>query len=603
DPLVLTVAAVNSGELHEKYRLLELAVKGFEQSKHRAYPKFYALVLLAGESRDPARLVELDHMALMRFEEGFKDGSFAPMDQAEIAEILVHNWGRGLFDRNPAMIFPIVKRAGKNFEWLALVLEGEYHIKQAWQARGSGYVNTVTQQGWKQFSDEMAAARNNLTKASDLRPELPLAPARMIYVCLGDSDITEMRLWFDRAVGAQIDYASAWSDLRWGMRPRWYGDEDAMLALGVTAVNTGRFDTDVPRMFYDAVTDVESEMKLQPGEHIYGREDVWPHLQRLYEGYISATAEKWPSSSQGWRSTYAVMAYYAQEYDICRAQFDALNWQPQYDNFGGWDIDLSLLPEEIAARTGPVGATVARAESSRESGDVTASLALYRDLNGSTNADSRSREFIRCRLASLEQEQRLQKGEWIDLQPKDEHDPNWVFSRGKARVLPDGALEVESGPEGHLFYSRVRVGPQFEVKGEFEVVRSSTHDFQAGLVMGLPDFKGYYWNSFRMKRNDTEGRVASFAYGWGRQEVSRRVSSLQNDRNTFDFKLEDSKATASLNGKPVIENAAQPRALRLNDDAYLLGLGAFNDVNDTVIRYRNVQVRRITPATKDPKQP
>ena len=32
--------------------------------------------------------------------------------------------------------------------------------------------------------------------------------------------------------------------------------------------------------------------------------------------------------------------------------------------------------------------------------------------------------------------------------------------------------------------------------------------------------------------------------------------------------------------------------LALGSDAYV-GLGAFNDMNDTVIRYRNVQIRRL----------
>ena len=82
-----------------------------------------------------------------------------------------------------------------------------------------------------------------------------------------------------------------WSDLRWGLRPRWYGDVDSMLALGVTAVKTRRFDTDDPRVFFDVVSDLEAELGLPRGQHIYGREDIWPHMQEMYEGYIAAPSQ------------------------------------------------------------------------------------------------------------------------------------------------------------------------------------------------------------------------------------------------------------------------------------------------------------------------
>jgi hypothetical protein len=42
DPLVLTVAGLNTAEVHEAIRRLERAVRGFEHSRHKAYPKLYA---------------------------------------------------------------------------------------------------------------------------------------------------------------------------------------------------------------------------------------------------------------------------------------------------------------------------------------------------------------------------------------------------------------------------------------------------------------------------------------------------------------------------------------------------------------------------------
>ena len=91
------------------------------------------------------------------------------------------------------MVISIVKERGKPFKWLALMLEGERQIEVAWRARGNGFVNTVTTEGWNGFTEHLALARQSLTKAWELRPDLAAAPARMIYVALGDSDLTEMR--------------------------------------------------------------------------------------------------------------------------------------------------------------------------------------------------------------------------------------------------------------------------------------------------------------------------------------------------------------------------------------------------------------------------
>jgi hypothetical protein len=43
----------------------------------------------------------------------------------------------------------------------------------------------------------------------------------------------------------------------------------------------------------------------------------------------------------------------------------------------------------------------------------------------------------------------------------------------------------------------------------------------------------------------------------------------------------------------VLVNAAEPGAARVCDNQFLVGLGAYNDMNETVIRYFNVQLRRL----------
>jgi hypothetical protein len=405
DPLVLAVAANESASRTDSSNRFERALAAFPGSQHKAYPQLNTMVMLAGQSgNESARASALNVPALQQLRLCFTDGSFTPDDQQELAEIFVNGWGRSFFSRNAPAVCQIAHEAGPSFHWLALELDGEREIAEAWAARGGGYANTVTDQGWQDFKSHLAAARSNLTEAWNLQPGFPLAPARMIYVALGDSDITEMRTWFDRTLAAQVDYSRAWTDFRWGLRPRWYGNEEAMLALGKAAVATGRFDTDVPRKFIDCVSDVESELNLPQGRHIFGRGDIWPDLQRVYEGYVSQ-AQPYPQRLRQWRTAYAATAYFAEKYDVARMQLEMLGWNPQPDILAEWKLDATLWPLEVAARTGSLAGKISAAETAYQNGNFADALKQYSALNSAAVSDARTKEFIRRRLASLQSRQ------------------------------------------------------------------------------------------------------------------------------------------------------------------------------------------------------
>jgi hypothetical protein len=141
-----------------------------------------------------------------------------------------------------------------------------------------------------------------------------------------------------------------------------------------------------------------------------------------------------------------------------------------------------------------------------------------------------------------------------------------------------------------MLYCRSRVGPDFEVRGELEVVRTSNKSFQGGLVMGLPNLHTYSWHAFRIKRNDIEGQLATLSEGWSRSQVYQKLD-LSSERNAFVFRYQRGRASASVNGHEVFKDAPPPRGVHASRRDFLLGIGAFNDMNDTVIRYRNLQVR------------
>ena len=590
DPLLLTIAGDSNVNLFRAVHCLSRAVAAYPDSHYQAYPWLYATLRLERQlDKKPDQAAALQQSALQLLSKCFADGSFTPDDQQVIAEIMINGWGKRFFANNAASICTIVHLAGTNYQWLALSLDGELEINAAWAARGSGGGGSVTQKGWQGFSSHLADARRDLTKAWKMQPLWPMAPDRMITVALGDSDIDEMRTWFDRTTTAQVDYNPAWAEFRWGLHARWYGNNESLLAFGKAAVETGRFDTDVPRKYMDAIHDIELELNLATGRHIYGRSDVWPDLQRMYQGYLAAPSQA--TNRDIWRSDYAVTAYLAGQFEMARTQLAVLNWKPWPESLTGWGADLSQMPLEVAARTGKLGVEVSAAEFQMHNGTARDAMKKYTEM-ADTDSDPLTKQFIQLRLKELGIARQLKAGAWVDWLPSDDHDPTWAFSIGHARRLPDGALEVESGPKGHMLFSKIRVGKNFEVRGQFENVRSTNKNFQGGLVMGIPDIRRFDWYGFRIKRHDEEGDIVSFSQGWSVDQIAHALP-LNDVTNTFDFIFQDNRVTATVNGTKIFDDEAPPEDSNVSRRYYLVGLGAFSDSADSVIRYRHVQLRSL----------
>jgi hypothetical protein len=595
DPLLLTAMSMNTTTWGERTNWLELAAKGFEHSEYNAYVRLFAtLELAAAVSNQPERVAALDAAALPLVRESLVDGSFTAADQEQCAVVFVSGWGKDFFSRNGQAVSQTVNEAGKSFKWLALVLAGQNEINEAWEARGHDFADKVSPDEWLGFRSHLAVARKLFSRAWELKPSRPFAASEMIEVALGEqSGVLEMRLWFDRALAAQIDYPPAWSIMRNGLRPRWYGSLEAMRVLGVTAVNTGRFDTTVPGQFLEIVREIEADQEGPRTGAIYGRADIWPDVQRVCEGYLANPRS--PADADAWRSTYAVASYLAAQYRISRTQLEALHWHLTGAQSRGWGADLSLMSQEVAAHTGAYADRVAEAESARNTGGLAQALESYNQILSERGIGPRVRQFARCRAASLELEKRLQAGEWVDFMPEPANDQNWVFALGGPTLVTTNSLEIGETPGGHLLYSRVRVGRNFEVKGRFEFVKSSVGAFEAGLVMGMPGFDSLHgdwdWYSFRIYQATNSAPTAFFSLGWSTTAFSSPVV-LNSGSNTFTFRLEGNRCSATVNGQAVFIDQKAPASIKSSENGFLLGLGAFHSWPETV-RYQDIQVRKI----------
>ncbi len=593
DPLVLCAAGLLSRNMSEQRHLLERAVAAFPYSNYPAYPQLYATVQLASDldSQSP-RIAELDKQSLALFKKALTDGNLQPSDAPEIAENLVHGWGYLFFQRNGPALAQIARHA-TDFGWLGLVLQGNSEIEEAGKLRKARPGEPLSAKAWANYTNHLDKARTALTAAWERHQDRPIAASGMIFVAMSTSyrDPSEMRIWFDRVTVAQIDYPAAWTTISGGFRPRWHGSHEAMLALGISAVETKRFDTGVPRKFLDIVGDIESELQLETGEHIYGRDDVWPYMQEMYEGYINAPSQR--SGRDGWRTGYAVAAYLAGKYDVAREQLVMLDWKPLPLDLTGWGTDLSDFSLRVAALTGNLGARVVRAERSASGMDFADAYKIYTSLTNSPDADDRTRQFGARRLAILDREQLLATGEETDFLPESDDDHTWGFPRAGARVVDSGAVEIHASERSHCLYSHARVGSEFEVTGEFEVLSSTNKSFETALMMGLPDNRHLTWYGFRMLQDAAGKQHIVLSHGWSRNGAWHSAT-FNDGPNKFRLHVQGGKVDAWINGAQVLDEVVFNDDFRLHSGS-LLGFGTPAEASDATIRYRNVKVRRIFP--------
>lgn len=170
-------------------------------------------------------------------------------------------------------------------------LLGSWEIEEAWKARGSGWASSVTPEGWQGMKEHLAKARQLLMAAAAAEPQVSFAAGQMITVCMGQDRSGEESSWFKKAVSSIPDYPTAWSNMLYASTPRWGGSHAEMLALGQAALDTRRFDTDVPWSYLTAVWAIDEDLNREgdgkPHDlSIWRKLQVWRSIESLFDGYL-----------------------------------------------------------------------------------------------------------------------------------------------------------------------------------------------------------------------------------------------------------------------------------------------------------------------------
>ncbi|EEF62314.1 GYF domain-containing protein [Pedosphaera parvula] len=600
DPLVLFLCARYQMEAQAGDELFQKAAAGMKVAAYAPSVKFCWNLELAhraqGWHRNQA-LLEVDNQNVALLAVMLKEKEFNKSDMSVLKDCIMEGYGANFFDRRKDAVCNTLESTPGAEPWLVHYARGVFYVKKAWEARGSGTSGSVTDEGWRGFTDNLSRAENELTQSWKLNPQDPSAATEMIAVAMGQNVDArkDMRLWFDRAVAAQIDCAGAYHSLFWGFRPRWFGSHEDMLALGRACLKTGRYDTKVPRQFLTIVKDISSEQE-DDYNAIYRRPDVYRDLQMMFDNYIKEPKKaRW---KKYYLSNYAVVAYHADDLAQCRRCLEQLNYVYDDVALNEWNANWVPSIDKVCALTGPAREKVQQGEDAYESNQLKRAQDLFAEAEVLAKGDEHGLKFIRNRRENIGMESLLKKGDWVNFTPPADF-AGWKADVGDWTVKSNNVLEVKGGVKGMMIKSLARVGPNFETKGTVEFVSSTTGDEQAGVTFGCPDLERNDWESFRIKKTKKEGQVAYFSQHFYLGEKPTKIQVLTT--NTFHIQVWQGSLNAYVNGVKIISDFRPADKSGLVDypDA-LVGLGGYSDQNEFVVRYCGTQLRRLTAPPTNP---
>jgi tetratricopeptide (TPR) repeat protein len=195
---------------------------------------------------------------------------------------------------------------------------GIFYVRYAWDARGSGWGNTVVKEGAKLYQDRLLAAKDYLDKAYQLNASDPAVPAWLITAAMGlGLEEEEMEQQFRRAVKAdKTDYDGYKAKLVY-LAPKWHGSAEKMFRFAREAARQAPAGSMVPVVLAAAHWEMYYGSRDQDGYFKDPR--VWEEVKEVY----STVAKAFPNS-KNLHNRFAAAAYLAGDRETARRELERI---------------------------------------------------------------------------------------------------------------------------------------------------------------------------------------------------------------------------------------------------------------------------------------
>jgi tetratricopeptide (TPR) repeat protein len=259
----------------------------------------------------------------------------------------------------------------------ALLTKGRAYLSYAWQARGTGYANTVTESGWKMMAERLSVAAEALESAWRLSPTDERICLEMMRVELGQGKgYEQLERWFQRGMKLNpASYDLCYAKLEY-LRPRWYGSMQEMIDFGRECTMNTNWMSSVRLMLADAHYEAAREILDNDKRNVYwSQRNVWSDIEFTFTRFF-----KLYPKAVGYRNNYARYAARCGQWQEFLNQVEIFSFT-NYAFFGGEGEFNSLLnvAKENVENPKEVAGLLARAYASVQRGDCEKAIRDYRE--------------------------------------------------------------------------------------------------------------------------------------------------------------------------------------------------------------------------------
>ncbi|WP_404306484.1 tetratricopeptide repeat protein [Neorhodopirellula lusitana] len=600
DPLVLRYSVdtllhqVEDSVLTER---IEQSIKGFEESSYP--PLFRAKYAVANfnviQHRSKMRylipVLETMHQTMPDYLEW---AMAKPGCERAVYHNLISDMQLGFqFNRiRPSKLFrewvPKYNSLESKDEWLALMLMGKRHRDMAWAARGTNYA--YKSKDWVNFKKQYDIAIRNFRAAYELHPERPESAEGILWGIRAGYDGEEsMWDWFQRCIDAEVDYESAYHAVMSALEPRWGGSKKARETFAKQCAETDRYDTTIPGVYYDFVTEVGQGAELS--KRLRANPEMYVTVQRCLRGMIDAPlrqANQGKSVQQVRLLTNALLnAIRADELEDAKQLweelgedassieaaeiFNSIKMDPAYEKSRGHAYS------EFAEQLKVIEPLTVRRDAGYEISKVVNEV--YRELlaRGSPEA----RRYLETWVRITDQEMKFHEGEWVDLKFDDAVN-TWVRN-GDWNFVDKTTVNVDNLLGDHLTYIHSRSVFPDPIEMEVQLDAPKRRMMPLGILRADPKQRIAKWVIFGAPLGGGTAAMSNWKLAYGKFETPppQKIEVMSWGKEYVEFRV---------NGV-VVPSHNLPT---LSDDSTLVGLGQFFWRNGKYeASFSNFRIRRI----------
>lgn len=218
-------------------------------------------------------------------------------------------------------------------------LLGRTEIDTAWKARGTGFANTVSDDGFRKFDEHLKKAEQHLGKAWSLDPNSWKTALGMMRVELGQGrGVQRERMWFDRVMAIDTNNYEACKLMSFYLEPRWHGSEEQALRFARTCVTSTKWGGEVPLVLKAVHHSLAAYLKPENPDTYWHRPQVWNDVRMSYEKFFKLNPD-----AVGYRHDFACDAYLCGKYQVFLDELPKFTTGTNFSFFGGTSNFVSMV--------------------------------------------------------------------------------------------------------------------------------------------------------------------------------------------------------------------------------------------------------------------